>query len=303
MASVYVVLGPTASGKSDLALRIAKLQHAELVVCDAVMVYRGFDLGSNKPTPHEQAQAVHHGLDLCSPTDEMNAGRFADAVHPVVEARLAAGKSLVFVVGTFLYYRALAYGLGPLPRGSNELRLRYEAQERADPGFLSREVARIDPESHREANGRNLPRLVRALEVFELTGKTASEWRREHGGFTQSRWPLNRVMLAPDPVVAAKRLEQRTQLMLDAGWIEEVEQLRAQGIPRTAKPMGAIGYKEINAVLDGELERAQLQERIVIATRQYAKRQRNFFAHEPDVRVLEGLGSDVGLDWLEQQNA
>lgn len=286
---IDVVFGPTGSGKSDLAMRIAKKRRAELVVCDAVMVYRGFDIGSNKPTPQEQADVRHHGLDLVDASEEFSAADYARAIEPLC----GGGRPLVLVVGTFLYFRALAYGLGPLPKGDAQLRQQFLEREQADPGYLAREVQRIDPESFAEANGKNVPRLVRALEVFELSGKTASAWRREHGGFVAPKWPLRRYLLAPDREQAAALIARRTQAMLARGWIAEVERLRAAGVSVSTRAMNAIGYREINQMLDGTLSRAELVERIVIATRQYARRQRNFFAHEPEVKKLPMFGGDV----------
>ncbi len=281
MNAIVAIFGPTASGKSALAMRLAEERGGEIVACDAVMVYRGFDIGSNKPKPKERAQVPHHMLDVCEANEEMNAARYALLAAQAIDDIGKRGQLPIVVVGTFLYYRALVYGLGALPPSHPPLRQELLSREKEEPGFLAREVARVDPASFDEAKGKNLPRLVRALEVFKMTGQRASDLRTAHG-FADPRYQVERLGLAPDRATLHARIFQRAEAMLADGLIAEVIGLR-QKVDKNARPMRALGYAQVNDALDAHVEPSA--EKIAIATRQYARRQEVFFRKEK------------GIDW------
>ena len=255
---------------------------SEIVACDAVMVYRGFDIGANKPTPQERSATPHHLLDVCEAVEQMNAARWAALAARAVADIRARGKRPILVVGTFLYYRALVYGLGALPPSQAPLRAELLAQEQRDPGFLAREVAIVDPASFAEAHGRNLPRLVRALEVFRLTGERASALRAAHG-FAQPRYEVERVGIDPPRAGVDARIRRRVREMWQHGLLDEVKALRERA-PHHAMPMRALGYAQVNdALAAGEIVEDQVCEAIAVATRQYARRQRSFMRKESGI--------------------
>lgn len=289
MQRAIVIMGPTASGKSALAMELCAANGGEIVVCDALMVYRGFDIGTNKPSADERARVPHHMLDVLGYDDAMDAQRYGEQAFAIVEAIAQRGKTPVIVVGTYLYYRALVYGLGPLPKSDPALRSELLAKGHE---WIASEVARVDPESHAEAHGRNLPRLVRALEVFMLTGRTASSLRKEHG-FAKPRIDVDAFVLRPDREALIARIDRRVDQMWRAGWCDEVLRLLDAGVPIAARAMQAVGYREIAAFLrDGGDERA-VRDQIAVATRQYARRQSSFFQKETNASVLTAFGDTI----------
>lgn len=282
MPDVLAIFGPTASGKSALAAARAQVRPSEIVVCDAVMVYRGFDIGANKPTAEERAAVPHHMLDVCGTAEKMDAARWATLAAQAIAEIHSRGRQPIVVVGTFLYYRALVYGLGALPPSQAPLRAELLAEEARDPGFLAREVAVVDPDSFAEANGKNLPRLVRALEVFRITGERASAMRTAHG-FAEPRYAVERVGIDPPREELNERIALRVREMWQRGLVDEVRALR-EHVPRDAMAMRALGYAQVNAALDADAVDAEtVCEAISVATRQYARRQRSFMRKENGV--------------------
>ena len=289
MQRAIAIFGPTASGKSALALSFAEAVGGEIVACDAQMVYRGFDVGTNKPSADEQARVPHHMLDVCAANDEMQAARYGDAALAVVAALNARGKVPVIVVGTYLYYRALVHGLGPLPKSDPAVR---EEIVRMGPDAIAEEVRRVDPESYEEAKGKNLPRLVRALEVFRITGQKASALKKEHA-FAEKRLDVAGVALRPDRDALKQRIDARVLAMWNNGWRDEVRSLLAAGVREDARAMQAVGYRDIAEHLrTGEREAAVIA-KIQAATRQYARRQLSFMRQESSAEVFAGFGEEA----------
>lgn len=291
---MFAILGPTASGKSSLALRLAERERGEIVACDALMVYRGFDVGTNKPTQAERAAVPHHGLDVCEASEVMQAARYSELALAWVTDIERRGKVPILVVGTYLYFRALVHGLGPLPPANQTLRDEFAARESSESGWIAREVARVDPESFAEAHGANLPRLVRALEVFRLTGTPASVLRKEHG-FVSRRLSPKVWVLDPPREKLSDRIELRVREMWDSGWVDEVRRLIAAGVHVDARPMQAVGYRAIAAMLRGEMSEMAAKASIAMETRQYARRQRSFFKQEREALRHPCFGEEVEL--------
>ncbi|HEX4602298.1 MAG TPA: tRNA (adenosine(37)-N6)-dimethylallyltransferase MiaA [Gemmatimonadales bacterium] len=270
-----VVVGPTAVGKSAVALAWAALEPLTVLSADARQVYRGLDLGTAKPDRAERARVPHVGLDLLEPTERYSAGRFArDAAGWLAEIR-AAARQPVIVGGTGLYVRALAEGLfrePPLDAARRE-RLRAWAA-RLPPARLAHWAARLD----RRFSGGGRQRAARAIEVALLTGR-ALAWWQEHARASGLMRPWYIHLTLPRDALH-RRIAERVDRMLAAGWVEEVRGLLARGLAPQAPGLDALGYREIVAMLQGRLPAGDLRDAIAAATRRYAKRQETWFRHQ-----------------------
>jgi tRNA dimethylallyltransferase len=272
------VVGPTASGKSDLALAACEAVGGELVSADSVQIYRGFDVGSGKPTREETARVPHHLVDshdARAPIDAATWARLAEAAIADVRAR---GRIPIVCGGTFFWVRALVHGLVEAPAAEPRIRERHLAiAEERGRAALHEELARVDPESAARLHPNDLVRVSRALEVHELTGKKLSEWQAEHG-FKQTRFDAAMIAITHDPAVLTERIGARVDRWLAHGWLEEVRALIDAGYGET-RPMASVGYAEVKAHLEGALPREGLRDAIVRATRVFARRQRTWLNH------------------------
>lgn len=278
--SLLVIVGPTASGKTELALRIAEDQNAEIVSADSVQIYREFDVGSGKPTAEERARVPHHLIDWADPLESMDAARWASLAESTIAEIRARGKTPIICGGTFLWVRALLYGLAPAPPADVEVRTRHEAlvQAKGRPA-LHAELTDVDPESASRLSPNDFVRVSRALEVYELTGTKMSAWQEQHG-FRTPRHDAKLVGIRRSRDELNARIAARVRAMLGARWIEEVERLLARGY-RDARAMKAVGYRQIVEALDaGDAEPEALFERIDRATRIFARRQRTWLREQ-----------------------
>jgi len=283
-ARLLAIVGPTASGKTDLAIAVAEKIGGEIVSADSVQIYRGFDIGSGKPTAEEQARARHHLIDALDPRDAVDAASFAQMAERAIDDIRARGKVPILCGGTFFWVRALVLGLVDAPPGDAEIRARHRtfAIEHGRTA-LHAELARVDPVSAARLHPNDAVRVSRALEVFEISGRPMSEWQASHG-FKSRRFDASLVGIDVDPAVLGERITRRAEAWLAGGWIEEVERLVASGY-RETRPMGSVGYKEVLAYLDGHLPREALLPTIVQSTRIFARRQRTWLKHA-DLRWL-----------------
>ena len=277
------ITGHTASGKSTLAMALAEAIGAELLSVDSMQVWRGFDVGTAKPTPQERARVRHHGLDLVDPHETFSAGAFLDYARDVVDR---ATGPLIAVGGTGLYLRAMLHGLVPTPPADRDFRARLRAQEQDRPGALHARLTDVDPVAAARLHPNDLVRLERALEVFELTGRPLSEQQAEHA-FTEAPFDVWLLAIRWPRRLLHDRIAARVDVMLESGWIEEVAGLLAAGVTEELTPMHAIGYRDIAAHLRGELDNNELRDRIVVATRRFAKRQTTWFNREPSIEWVE----------------
>lgn len=288
---LVVILGPTASGKSALALHLAEKLNGEILACDSAQVYRHFDIGTGKPTPQERSRVPHHLLDLCEPADDFTAGDYLRRGREALHQVSARGRLPIVTAGTGLYLRALLEGLSPLPPRSPELRARLTAEaEEKGSDFLHRMLARVDPDSARDIAPQDTPKLVRALEVYFLARRPRGEL------FGAGRDPLQgynvvKLGLRPDRQQLNQRIEARVDAMLAAGWLEETRRL-LERFPPDAKPFGFLGYKQLTAHLRGDCSLEDAVSEIKRQTRQYAKRQLTWFRKEPAVEWFSGFGAD-----------
>jgi tRNA dimethylallyltransferase len=273
------VLGPTASGKSALALALADRTGAEIVACDSQQVYIGMDVGTAKPTPAERARVPHHGLDLCRPDEPFHAARWAALARAAIHDITKRGRLPIVVGGTGLYYRALVGGLFEAPASDPAIRERHRALA-ASVGVpaLHARLAAVDPEAAAAIGPRDLVRTSRALEVYEQTGVAISALRRR----AAPRDDLSPTVLLLDPPLGTlrARIAARVAEMIEAGFLDEVRALRAAGYGPALKPLQALGYRQLGAVLDGEMSLESAIVETVRATAAYARRQRTWFRKE-----------------------
>jgi tRNA dimethylallyltransferase len=287
---LVAIVGPTASGKSTLGVWLAERLRGEVIACDSTQLYRGFDIGTAKPSREERLRVKHHLLDVLDGSEEATAGGYRERAIKVLEDLRARKKLPIFTVGTGLYLRLLLEGLADVPQRSEELRerLRASATEHG-PGHLHRVLQRMDRESAKKIAPADEQKLIRAIEVCLLTKRPLSEVHRT-GRKPLEGWRAVKIGLAPEREKLYERVHSRTDEMLAAGWLEEVEGLLQSGIPEGAKAFDFIGYRELSGVLRGETKLEDARTAIQQATRRYAKRQMTWFRREKTVTWLNGFG-------------
>ncbi len=284
------MLGPTASGKSALAIALAARYGGEIISCDSAAVYRRFDIGTDKVSFAERRGIPHHLIDVADPTDDYTAARFGRDAAAAVRDILARGRLPVLAGGTGFYFRALTRGLFPGPARDQALRDRLGAvaARRGSP-FLHRMVARVDPASAERIQPRDLVRLVRALEVYFLTGKPLTA----HFAATVSPLPGMRtvglLIDVPAPVLN-ERIARRVDEQFRRGLVDEVRALLTAGVPPAARPFGSLGYRQALELVRGLRDEAETRELIARETRHYARRQLIWFRKEPNLHTIPGPG-------------
>ena len=292
---LVAVVGPTASGKSALGVWLAEQFGGEVLACDSTQLYRGFDIGTAKPTLAERRAIRHHLIDTLDPDEAATAGGYRERAVGVLGDLRARQKLPVLTVGTGLYLRALLEGLADVPQRSEELRerLRETATEHA-AGYLHRVLKRLDPETAGKVAAADEQKLIRAIEVCLLARRPVSEVHREER-IPLKGWRAIKVGLMPPREALYERIHARTERMLANGWVEEVRGLMQSGLPDSAKPFDFIGYRELRAVVLNEMQLDEARSAIQQATRRYAKRQITWFRREQGVQWLEGFGDDATI--------
>lgn len=289
-----LLMGPTASGKTDLAMALRETLPVELISVDSAMVYRGMDIGTAKPSADELARAPHRLIDICDPAEVYSAARFRqDALAAMAEIR-RAGRIPLLVGGTMLYFRALQYGLSDLPQADPVVRGRLETLL-ADEGVqrLHARLAAIDPVAAQRIHCNDPQRTLRALEVWEVTGRPLSDLHADAGAAMPYR-PVKLVRAPTDRPTLHARINRRFDAMLAAGLVEEVDDLVARGDLSPELPsMRSVGYRQVWTWLRGECDRDAMVERGKAATRQLAKRQMTWLRSERDCHWLDGSGDPL----------
>ena len=292
---LVVVVGPTASGKSQLALELARAVCGEVVSADSQQVYRGMDIGTGKASAAERVAVPHHLIDVVDPDDPMTAARFAGLADQAIAAATARAAPIVVAGGTGLYVRALLLGLFSGPAGDPAVRAQLTAEAAASggaPGLWQR-LAAADPAAAARIERNDLRRIVRALEVLELTGRPMSEHQRHHDHRqVEPRYPARLIGLCPaDRAELYRRIDARLDHMMEAGLLEEVRALRAAGHGPDLRSQAAIGYAELHRHLDGVLA---LDDALTLAkrnSRRYARRQLSWYRR------------DTAVEWHEHPSA
>ncbi len=304
---LVAIVGPTASGKSALAVWLAERLGGEVVACDSTQLCRGFDIGTAKPSAEERRGIPHHLISILTPEEEATAGGYRHLALSVLDDLRRRERLPIFTAGTGLYLRALLEGLADVPQRSEDLRarLRASAEERS-PGYLHRFLKRIDPEAAGKIAPADEQKLVRAIEVCVRARKPISEVHRA-GRAPLEGWRVVKIGLAPPREKLYERIHARTDGMLEQGWMREVQTLLESGLNEHAKPFDFIGYRELRAVARGEISEEGARAAIQQATRRYAKRQLTWFRRERGVHWFSGFGNDSQLQadvftWLQSQN-
>ena len=290
MPRLVAIVGPTATGKSALGIALAERLGGEVICCDSTAVYRGFDIGTDKVPAADQRGIPHHMVDVADPLEEYSAARYAREAAAVIRDVTARGRLPILVGGTGLYYRALTRGLFPGPSRDTGLRARLEAvaARRGSPA-LHRWLARVDPPSAGRIQPRDLKRLVRALEVYLLTGRTLTD----HFADTTSAVPeytVSAFALVITPAETAERVAARVDAQFEQGLLDEIRRLLASGLPETAHPFTGLVYRQALEHLHGVRNERETRELIARENRQYARRQLIWFRKEPNLRWIHAAG-------------
>ncbi len=284
---LLVILGPTAAGKTKLSINIAKRFGGEIVSADSLQVYKFFDIGTAKPTPEERAAVRHHLIDIVSPDEEFNAGRFREAAAPVIGRLHASGKKIILVGGTYLYVKVLLSGLieglpadPAIREGLKKLKSIFGID------YLYRKLLSLDPPAASKIHPNDYVRIERALEVYYLTGQRMSELQSLHE-FGDNDYEYLKIGISHDRELLRERIDGRVDKMLEEGLIDEVRNLRNMGYGAGLKPMQSIGYKEINRHLESELELSKAIELIKRDTGRFAKRQMTWLRKDEEIKWFE----------------
>jgi len=280
---LLVITGPTASGKSELAINLAEQLNGEIICVDSLTVYRKIAIGSAKPTAEQQQRIPHHLLDICEPTEPFTAADFRAAATEAISDIIQRGKRPILAGGTGLYLRSVLRGLNKAPGEDPVIRERLSTRAAQEGGIpLLAELAQVDPDTARHLHPNNLVRIIRALEVFYCSGIPLSLFHAEHG-FSEKPYNSLQFCLDLPRKELYQRINARVNGMIAAGLVAEVEQLLQEGVPPDCKPLQAIGYKEAIAHLRGAYDQTEMIRLIQQNTRHFAKRQLTWFRKEPEL--------------------
>ncbi len=294
---LVVILGPTGSGKSALAISLSQQFSGEVVSCDSVAIYRHFEIGTAKPTAQQRALVPHHLLDVAEPEQPFTAGEYARQARTVIDDIARRQRLPIVVGGTGLYLRALLDGLFPGPQRSEELRerLRKRAQQHGS-AYLYKVLQRLDPAAAAKIHPNDIPKMIRALEVCLTSHRPMSQMWEERGRDPLRGFRILRIGLNPEREALYARLNHRACQMFDSGLIDETQTLiERHGERKNITPLDSLGYKQASQFLRGELTREQALAATQQAHRNYAKRQITWFRREPDVMWLAGFGEDAAV--------
>lgn len=284
---VVIIVGPTASGKTELAVRLAESIDGEIVNADSMQVYKGMDIGTAKPPPELKGRVPHHLLDIVAPSVNFTAADFAAASQAAIADIHRRGRQAIVVGGTGLYIRALLFGLAPSPAGSEAIRRDLEAvAEQYGPEELLRRLAVVDPVTAARLHPNDRVRIIRALEVFQQTGIPISRYQQEHG-FAAAQYHYLKIGIDLERGELYRRIDERVERMFADGLVAEVTRLLEQGCLPDDKPMRSIGYQETVELLAGRIDLAEAKRLIARNTRWYAKRQLTWFRREQEIKWVE----------------
>lgn len=283
------IMGPTATGKTDLALACVEDFKSEIISVDSAMVYREMDIGSAKPNAEELAKAPHRLINICDPSDAYSAGAFREDALAAMSDIVKEHSVPLLVGGTMLYFNVLQKGLAELPEANQTVRDKLDADvERIGWAGMHQRLAEIDPESAERIHPNDPQRIHRALEVFEITGKTLTECWQEQQKEVLPFAVIKIALMPPERTELRLRIAQRFDQMLDAGFVDEVEKLRARGGLNAALPaIRAVGYRQVWAYLEGEYDYETMREKAINATSQLAKRQMTWLRKETTCNIFD----------------
>ena len=292
MNRVIVIAGPTASGKTGLSVEVAKQLNSEIVSADSMQIYRHMDIGTAKVTPEETNGVLHHMIDIVSPMENYNVSRYVNDAAECIDRIFQKGKIPVIVGGTGLYINSLVYGYDLAPIPSDEtIRAELTALYREKGGeYLLEELKKIDPKTAQRLHPNNARRLIRALEVYRISGTTITDQEMRTKS-AHKPYNVDFFVLDTDRAILYERINRRVDIMLENGLIDEVKMLLSMGVFRTNTAMQAIGYKEIVAYLDGYMSLEEATNTIKMESRRYAKRQLTWFRRNEGAVWLDAMAS------------
>jgi tRNA dimethylallyltransferase len=285
--ALIVIAGPTGAGKTTLALDMAAALGGELVNCDSLQLYRGFDVGTAKTPVAARREIPHHLFDVLEPANGYSAGDYARLARHAIAEISARERMPIVVGGAGFYLRALLEGLPELPSRNEAVRARLQARERNRPGSLHRLLKRLEPAAARNIHARDVQKVIRALEIRLLTGAALP---RPEGSGALEGYRILKIGLSPERTQLHERLDARVQAMFSGGLIEEVRSLLAQGATGDEKPFESLGYRQVIQYIRGEVTLEQAILSTQTGTRQYAKRQWTWFRRDAEIRWLAGFG-------------
>lgn len=302
MNNIICIPGPTASGKTALAVELAKEFNGEVVSCDSMYVYKRMNIGTAKPTLEEQQGIVHHMIDVAEPDEEFSVSRYCEMAAPIVDDIVARGKTAIIAGGTGLYMDSLIKGNDFAPFPATGIRQQLEAKaEQVGFEAMLEELQLIDPESALRL--KDVRRVIRALEVYYETGITITEHNRRTQALPPRYTPLWLGLDFADRAELYRRIDARVGIMLAQGLLQEIEELLASGIPAKCTALQAIGYKEFIAALEGQITFDQAADEVRKSSRHYAKRQLTWFRRNKNIHWLvrhTGEGSEEILKQARQ---
>lgn len=284
---IICVVGPTASGKTRLAVELARAYDGEVLSCDSMQIYRRMSIGTAKPTPEEMQGVPHHMIDVAEPDESFSVGRYVEQADPILRDILARGKTCVICGGTGLYVDSLIAGrsFAPYPETGKRQELEQLAREQGIDAVMDI-LRRVDPESAARIEPANQKRVIRAAEVYLETGKTITQHNLETQMVPPKYEPLWLGLDFTHRSELYARIDRRVDLMMEDGLLEEIDRLLGEGIPTTATSLQAIGYKEPMAALRGEMTMDEAVEKIKRESRRYAKRQLTWFRRNPAIQWI-----------------
>ncbi len=298
---VLLLGGPTATGKSALAIEVAEVLPGEVINADSLLFYRHLDIGTAKPSPQERNRVPHHLIDILDPDQEFDAYRYSQTARQVIQEVWSRGKLPIVVGGTGFYMKALVEGLPPMVDKNYSLRKRLLEEEETKPGTLHARLQEIDPQAAARIHPRDKVRLVRALEIFRLTGRPPHQVWRDRRPPLEASFLKIALHLPREELYA--RIDARAVKMVEKGVVEETQKVLEMGYPPTIKPLQAIGYREALIYLQGQLSKEDMIKEIQRKTKNYAKRQITWFKKEGFLwlpphphKILEMVE-----DWIEAQ--
>ncbi len=300
---VLAIMGPTATGKTELALALAEAFPIEIISVDSALVYRGMDIGTAKPSETERCSVPHHLIDIRDPSESYSAADFVEDTKLLVEEIYARNRLPVLVGGTMMYYNALQKGLAPLPSADAGIRAELEAQWRQAPDALFQKLQQVDPDAAKRIKPADFQRISRALEVYQLTGQPLSLLQRQ----TTKRVDFDLIKLALIPEQRQQlhqKIAHRFHAMLEAGFEQEVRKLYARGDLSVELPsIRAVGYRQMWGYLAGEYDWETMVKKGITATRQLAKRQLTWLRKESDLAVIDPYQSalEEKYNWVLQK--
>ncbi|MBQ5777607.1 MAG: tRNA (adenosine(37)-N6)-dimethylallyltransferase MiaA [Oscillospiraceae bacterium] len=285
---IICIVGPTASGKTALSIKLAKALSGEVVSGDSMQIYKGMDIGTAKPTPEEMGNIPHHMFSIVSPQDNYSVARYCDEASSVVDDIIARGKTPIVVGGTGLYIDSLVngYEFASFEESGKYREELFELYEKNGAHFIHEMLRKVDPQRAAEVHENNVKRVIRALEIYNATGKTATE-HDEETKRKPKRYDARYVGVNfRDREKLYERINLRVDMMIEQGLVSEVEKLLSEGVPETATSLQAIGYKELCAHIRGEKSLKEAIDEIKLASRRYAKRQITWFGRNKETKWI-----------------